>query len=88
VDRPRVPLPVAVTLNYLTRSGGESEIVRVGVSLVAPFRESGLESGSSLHLFSVDAPWAEIIPQSRGVVRINSDCCQPASIRTVAAKSP
>jgi hypothetical protein len=36
-------LPVAVTLNYLTRSGGESEIVRVGVSLVAPFRESGRE---------------------------------------------
>ena len=41
VDRPRVPLPVAVTLNYLTRSGSESEIVRIGVSLVAPFRESG-----------------------------------------------
>ena len=41
VDRPRVPLPVAMTLYRLTRSGGESEIVRVGVSLGAPFRESG-----------------------------------------------
>ena len=41
VDRPRVPLPVAMTLYRLTRSGGESEIVRIGVSLGAPFLESG-----------------------------------------------
>lgn len=34
---PRVPLLVAMTLHYLTRSGGESEIVRIGVSVVAPF---------------------------------------------------
>ena len=40
VDRPRVPLPVAMTLYRLTRSGGESEIVRIGVSLGAPFKES------------------------------------------------
>ena len=39
-DRPRVPLPVAMTLYRLTRSGGESEIVRIGVSLGAPFKES------------------------------------------------
>jgi len=41
VDRPRVPLPVAMTLYRLTRSGGESEIVRIGVSVGAPFLESG-----------------------------------------------
>lgn len=41
VDRPRVPLPVAMTLGHLTRSGGESEIVRLGVSVGAPFKESG-----------------------------------------------
>ena len=41
VDRPRVPLPVAMTLYRLTRSGSESEIVRIGVSLGAPFLESG-----------------------------------------------
>ena len=41
VDRPRVPLPVAMTLYCLTRSGSESEIVRIGVSLGAPFLESG-----------------------------------------------
>ena len=29
-----------MTLNYLTRSGGESEIIRIGVSVVAPFKES------------------------------------------------
>ena len=40
VDRPRVPLPVAMTLYRPTRSGGESEIVRIGVSLGAPFKES------------------------------------------------
>jgi hypothetical protein len=38
--RPRVPLLVAMTLCYLIRSGGESEIVRSGVSLGAPFKES------------------------------------------------
>ena len=36
-----MPLPVAMTLYRLTRSGGESEIVRIGVSLGAPFLESG-----------------------------------------------
>ena len=36
-----MPLPVAMTLGYLTRSGGESEIVRLGVSVGAPFKESG-----------------------------------------------
>ena len=41
VDRPRVPLPVAMTLGHLTRSGGESEIVRLGVSVGALFKESG-----------------------------------------------
>jgi len=30
-----------MTLYRLTRSGGESEIVRIGVSLGAPFLESG-----------------------------------------------
>ena len=35
--RPRVPLLVAMTLYLLTGSGGESEIVRIGVSVVAPF---------------------------------------------------
>ena len=40
MDRPRVPLPVAMTLYRPTRSGGESEIVRIGVSLGAPFKES------------------------------------------------
>ena len=38
--RPRVPLLVAMTLHYLIRSGGESEIVRIGVSVEAPFKES------------------------------------------------
>ncbi len=37
-----MPLPVAMTLGHLTRSGGESEIVRFGVSVGAPFKESGL----------------------------------------------
>ena len=36
-----MPLPVAMTLGHLTRSGGESEIVRFGVSFGAPFKESG-----------------------------------------------
>jgi hypothetical protein len=36
---PRVPLPVAISLGHLTRSGGESEFA-VGVSLFAPFYES------------------------------------------------
>ena len=36
-----MPLPVAMTLYRLTRSGSESEIVRIGVSLGAPFLESG-----------------------------------------------
>ena len=36
-----MPLPVAMTLGHLTRSGGESEIVRLGVSVGAPFKESG-----------------------------------------------
>ncbi len=35
--RPRVPLLVAMTLYKLTRSGCESEIVRIGVSVCAPF---------------------------------------------------
>jgi len=35
--RPRVPLLVAMTLYKLTRSGCESEIVRIGVSVFAPF---------------------------------------------------
>ena len=39
VDRPRVPLRVAVTLYLLTRSGGESEVA-FGASLGAPFKES------------------------------------------------
>ncbi len=39
LDRPRVPLPVAMTLYLLTRSGGESDRA-VALSLVAPFRES------------------------------------------------
>jgi len=30
-----------MTLGHLTRSGGESEIVRLGVSVGAPFKESG-----------------------------------------------
>ena len=69
VDRPRVPLPVAVTLNYLTRSGGESEIVRVGVSLVAPFRESG-------QLRSHDTPTAIGVEtdQPRGVYDSPKGC--------------
>ncbi len=37
-----MPLPVAMTLGHLTRSGGESEIVRLGVSVGAPFKESEL----------------------------------------------
>ena len=40
MDRPRVPLPVAVCLGYLTRSGGESEVVVIGLCLGAPFKES------------------------------------------------
>ena len=36
---PREPLPVPMTLCYLTRSGGESDTL-VAVSLVAPFKES------------------------------------------------
>ena len=40
MDRPRVPLPVAMTLYNLTRSGCESEIIRFGVSFYAPFKES------------------------------------------------
>ena len=39
VDRPRVPLLVAVTLYRLTRSGCESELA-IGGSLGAPFKES------------------------------------------------
>jgi len=72
VDRPRVPLPVAVTLNYLTRSGSESEIVRIGVSLVAPFRESG-------QLRSHDTPTAIGVEtdQPRGV------CDNPEGHRNV-----
>ncbi len=40
VNRPRVALLLAMTLRYLTRSGGKSEIVLIGVSVVAPFKES------------------------------------------------
>jgi len=37
---PRVALLLAMTLRYLTRSDGKSEIVLIGVSVVAPFKES------------------------------------------------
>ena len=40
MDRPRVALLLAMTLCYLIRSDGESEIVLIGVSVVAPFKES------------------------------------------------
>ena len=40
MDRPRVALLLAMTLCYLTRSDGESEIVLIGVSVFAPFLES------------------------------------------------
>ena len=40
VSRPRVPSPVAMFLTSPELSGGESEIVSLGVSLVAPFHES------------------------------------------------
>ena len=67
-----MPLPVAMTLYRLTRSGGESEIVRVGVSLGAPFRESG-------QLRSHDTPTAIGVEtdQPRGV------CDNPEGRRNV-----
>ena len=40
MNRPRVALLLAMTLRYLTRSDGKSEIVLIGVSVVAPFKES------------------------------------------------
>ena len=61
VDWPRVPSPVAMTLYCLTRSGGESEIVRVGVSVGAPFWESGQlrshESSTKRRRRNRSAPW-------------------------------
>ncbi|HJL89780.1 MAG TPA: hypothetical protein QF905_05545, partial [Acidimicrobiales bacterium] len=53
----------------LTRSGSESEIVRVGVSLVAPFRESG-------QLRSHDTPTAIGVEtdQPRGVYDSPKGC--------------
>ncbi len=67
VDRPRVPLPVAMTLYRLTRSGGESEIVRIGVSLGAPFLESGqLRSHDTPTAIGVETDQPRGWPRLRG----------------------
>ena len=42
MNRPRVALLLAMTLYRLIRSDGESEIVLIGVSVFARFKESEL----------------------------------------------
>ena len=62
-----MPLPVAMTLGHLTGSGGESEIVRLGVSVGAPFWESGqLRSHVTTTAIGVDTDQPRGVAGSRG----------------------
>ena len=76
MDRPRVALLLAMTLCYLTRSDGESEIVLIGVSVVAPFWESEqLRSHEETSDFNVetDQPRVQVNgPLPEGFVPLSS----------------